>query len=136
MRSEYKSNIGLIRDIEDRIRATKKYTEGVRTIRTKHPAPIQGEDFPSRSFFKYYEVYPEIDIEEIRPLWDAILTTSDWLWGDTPRIDVRFSYDYRVNKASIIVLDGPDAVKELAKAIPGFSEALAKAIVGGNGHKK
>lgn len=125
--SEFVSNITSIRAIEDCIRATKKYTEGISTIRKQHP--IQGEGFPSKVFCKYYEVYPRLEISWDMPAGIAL----DWLWGEYTCIDVMFKYDYRVNEASINVKDGALAVKELARTIPDFSETLAKAITNGNG---
>ncbi len=126
-RSEFKGTIIAVRAVEDCIRATKKYTEGIRTIHRKHP--IQGEDFPSRMFCKYYEVYPDVELSWDMPAGVAL----DWLWGETPCIDVLFSYDYRVNKASVIVHDGPKAVQELTKAIPDFDGALARVTANGDG---
>jgi hypothetical protein len=41
---------------------------------------------------------------------------------------VIFKYDYRENKASILIEDGAEAVRALAKAIPKFSDTLAKVI--------
>lgn len=121
MRHETASNIANIRAIEDSIRATRRYTEGIGTMRKKHP--IQGEEFPSKVFCKYYEVYPNTEI-----CWDMPAGVAlDWLWGETPKVDVLFKYDYRSNKASVLVIDGPTALKELEKGIPGFSEALAMA---------
>lgn len=123
---EHSSNILLIRAVEDSIRATKKYTEGIVTGRKKHP--IQGEEFPSKAFCKYYEVYPDVDVSRM-----SFGTILEWLSGYKAHIDVVFSYDYRDNTASIIIEDGVVAVKELARAIPNFSEALARVIAGGNG---
>lgn len=127
MRQETAGNIACIRAVEDCIRATRKYTEGIGTMRKKHP--IQGADFPSKVFVKYYEVYPETEIYWDMPAGVAL----DWLWGETPRVDVIFKYDYRSNKASVLVVDGNEAVKELEKNIPGFGEALALANGNGNG---
>jgi len=123
---EYVGKIPLIRAVEDSIRATKKYTEGIRTMRTHHP--IQGEEFPSKVFCKYYEVYPAVNIRG-GAFWDLPVGVAlDWLWRDTPCIDVIFKYDYRENKASILIEDGTVAVKALANAIPKFSDTLAKVI--------
>ncbi len=121
MRHETASNIADIRAIEDCIRATRRYTEGIGTMRKKHP--IQGEEFPSKVFCKYYEVYPKTEIYWDMPAGVAL----DWLWGETPKVDVLFKYDYRSNKASVLVMDGSTALKELEKGIPGFREALAMA---------
>ena len=124
---EYVGKIPYIRAVEDSIRATKKYTEGIRTMRTKHP--IQGEEFPSRVFCKYYEVYPDVDVSHM-----SLGTIVEWLSGYKEHIDVIFKYDYRENqnKASILIEDGASAVMALAKAIPKFSDTLAKVIAGGN----
>ena len=127
----YTSTILAVRGVEDCIRATTKYTEGISTMRKKHP--IQGDEFPSKTFCKYYEVYPEVDLDEIRSLFGAVDTTLSWLSQETSCVDVIFKYDYRQNKASIVIKDGPIAIRELAKGIPGFSEALAKVVAIGNG---
>lgn len=122
--SEYSGNILNIRAIEDSIRATKKYTEGVRTMFRKHP--VQGIDFPSPVFCKHYEVYPDmLEVSWDMPIGDFI----DWLSQETLCIDVMFHYDYPQNKAFIEVSDGASAVRKLANSIPGFSDALAKIIV-------
>lgn len=119
---EYTGDILLVRAVEDSIRLTKNYTEGIRTMRQKHPT--QGEEFPSRSFCKYYEVYPDVELS-----WNMSASVAwAWVWGDVEHIDVLFYYDYRDNKGSIIIEDGARAVKELARAIPNFSEALALLI--------
>ena len=120
---EFRGNILAIRSLEDCIRATKKYTEGIQTIRKTHP--VQGDGFPSQVFYKYYEVYPDMEVGLDMDYRDFF----DWLWRDTPCIDVMFHYDYRVNKASILVRDGDSAVKKLVGAIPGFGDAL-KGIYG------
>ncbi len=127
MRSEFVGSILKVRAVEDTIRATKKYTEGVFTQFTKHPVqPIQGEDFPSRVLTKRYEVYPDLDIGQQRPAWDVVMTTSDWLWGDTPHIDVSFKYNYQRDKAIVIIHGGNGVMKLLGEGIPGFSDALAR----------
>jgi len=125
MKSEFSGNIINIRAVEDAIRASKQYTEGISTMWRRHPDPIKGNGF-SRVFHKHYEVYPGVEINWNMPANVAI----DWLWGDTPRVDVIFRYDYRVNKASVVVKNGPLAVKELARTILGFSDALARAVAG------
>jgi len=123
---EYFGRIPFVRAVEDSIRATKKYTEGIRTMWFKHP--VQGNGFPSKVFSKYYEVYPEINLCG-GTLWDLPVGVAlDLLWRDTPCIDVIFKYDYRENKASILIKDGTEAVKALAEAIPKFSVTLAKVI--------
>lgn len=94
------------------------------TMRTAHP--VQGEGFPSRTFVKYYEVYPNTEITWDMPVGQAI----DWLCGDVLCVHVLFRYDYRMNKAAIGIKDGPEAIKELVRAIPGFGGAL-KAVTNG-----
>lgn len=122
---EFIGNIITVRAVEDSIRATKKYTVGISRKQADHP--IQGEDFPSRMFYLFYEVYPDIELN-----WDMPASIAlDWLWGETPCIDVRFSYDYRTDKAAVIVYDGQEAVKDLARTIPGFSDALLAVIANG-----
>jgi len=49
---------------------------------------------------------------------------ADWVFGDTSCIDVMFHYDYRANKASILITEGNDAVRKLIESIPGFGDAL------------
>lgn len=131
MRSEFAGNIMMVREVEDCIRATKKYTKGVFSRSIQHP--IQGGEFPSRVLTEYYEVYPDLDIETKMPIWDALTTFSDWVWGDIAHIDVLFKYNYPTNKAWVIIGGGTEIVKSLAKGIPGFSESLAKVIASGNG---
>ena len=102
---EFRGNILAIRSLEDCIRATKKYTEGIQTIKKTHP--VQGEELPSRVFYKYYEVYPDMEVG----LDMAVGDFFGWLGGGTPCIDVMFHYDYRVNKASVLVKDGDGWLK-------------------------
>lgn len=127
---EYEGNIASVRAVEDCIRATKKFTEGIRTLRVNHP--IQGEDFTSRVFCKYYEVYPYVDLDKKYPILEVIGIAFDLAWRDTPCIDVVFRYDYRSNKASVTIRDGVVAVKELSNNIPNIGKALVEIT---NGHK-
>jgi len=132
MRSEFSGDIMAVRAVEDCIRATGKYTEGVFSRQRKHTdAPIQGDDFPSRVLTKYYEVYPDIDLDKSRPFWDAVMTTSDWLWGDTPHVDMTFWYNYATNKARVLLLGGNGVVKLLEDEIPGFREVMGKVVENG-----
>lgn len=120
---ELLGNIIAIRSVEDCIRATKKYTEGIRTMRKAHP--VQGEEFPSAVFYKYYEVYPDMEIG-----WDMSADDfMDWVFGETLCLDLMFHYDYRANKASVTIRDGIDAIKKLNLSIPGFKNAV-KAVNG------
>lgn len=134
MKSEFSGNIVNIRAVEDAIRASKQYTEGLSTIWKRHPDPTIWDrpdplkrDGYSKVFRKHYEVYPGVEINWNMPANVAI----DWLWGDTPRVNVDFRYDYRINKASVVVRNGAMAVKELANTIPGFSDALARVMADG-----
>jgi hypothetical protein len=122
MKSEYRGSILQVRAVEDSIRATKKYTKGALSMlgRQQQMVPIQGAEFPSRVLTEYYEVYPDMELS-----WD--MAASDawaWVWGDTIHIDVRFQYDYRQDKAKMIVFGGSKAIHELSSGIPGFKEAL------------
>jgi len=117
---EIKSNILLVRDLEDTIRATRKYTKGAFSKASKHPQRIQGEEFPSRVLTEYYEVYPDLDIG-----WD--MRAGDawaWVWGDVVHIDITFLYDYRENKAKVTIHGGRDAMEKLKEGIPGFKDIL------------
>jgi len=122
MRNEFTGDIVSVRAAEDCIRATHKYTEGV----ARFPSPpIQGDGFPSRALTKFYEVYPDLDLSEHKPFWDAVMAASDWLWGDTPHIDVHFRYNYTNNRAKMTVGGSNGAMKSLISAVPGLEKALA-----------
>lgn len=129
MRSEFSGSILAVRAVEDCIRATHKYTKGLKNplrSQSKHPVAIQGEDFASAVLTEHYEVYPDTDLEEIMPLGQAIWRTLDWLGGDILHIGVQFHYDYRgVNKAKVTIEGGNGVVRALETGIPGFAEALA-----------
>ena len=125
MRNEYVGSILAVRAVEDTIRATRKYTKGAFTKPTQHP--IQGEEFPSRVLTEYYEVYPDMEVGVDMSVWDF----SDWVWGDTPHIDVLFKYNYQRDKAIVIIHGGNGVVKLLGEGIPGFDEALGKVIENG-----
>lgn len=119
MKTIYKSNILLVRDLEDTIRATRKYTKGAFSKTVSHP--IQGEQFPSKVLTEYYEVYPDMEIG-----WD--MRAGDawaWIWGDVVHIDITFLYDYRDNKAKVTIHGGKDAMEKLKDGIPGFKAILA-----------
>lgn len=125
-RVEFAGDLSIIRDIEDCIRATRKYTEGVLTRRTKHPLPTPGANlFPSRAFCKYYEVYPELDFEVG---WDMDAShLLEWLRQHTC-IDVNFFYDYRKMRATVRVYGGSKAVAALEHMVPGFTDRLARVV--------
>lgn len=134
--AEFTGNIMSIRAVEDCIRATNKYKEYLGTMAKRHP--VQGGDFHSDLFCKRYEVYPEMEVGWDMSIVDAIF----WLGSGTPAVDVVFKYDYRRNnghgqsldRAWLVVRNGRDAVMLLADCIPGFSDALAKAVTSVN-HK-
>jgi len=129
MSQVFVGNIACVRDVEDCIRATKKYTKGAFRKEIQHP--IQGGEFPSKQITEHYEVYPDTELS-----WDMSASEAwAWVWGDVSHIDVVFRYDYQKNWASVTVKAGREAVIELARAIPNFSDTLAKAVVSGNGHK-
>ncbi len=119
MDKEYRGRIMAVRAVEDAIRASHKYTEGIKTMLQKHPK-LQGEDFAARRFCKYYEVYPDVIVSMDMPLETFI----DWIWGDKRHIDVVLTYDYRCDKAGVVIKKGNGAVQELSDAIPGFGEAI------------
>lgn len=138
MRSEFSGDILTVRAVEDCIRATHKYTKGLKNPlsgQPKHPTAIQGEDFASAVLTEHYEVYPDTDLEEIMPLGQAIWKTLDWLGGDILHIGVQFRYDYRGgNKAKVTIEGGNGVVHALEDGIPGFAEALAAVAVNGSGN--
>lgn len=120
MKIVLRSSILLIRDLEDTIRATKKYTKGAFSKAVKHPQKIQGEEFPSRVLTEYYEVYPDLEVS-----WD--MRAGDawaWVWGDTVHIDVTFVYNYNDNRARVTIYGGKDALEKLKEGIPGFRAML------------
>lgn len=126
MRTEYVGNILAVREVEDTIRATKKYTKGAFTKTVQHP--IQGGDFPSRVLTERYEVYPDTEVG-----WDMnIVDAAFWLADSPPHIDVQFKYNYPQNKAIVIIHGGNGVAQLLEDGIPGFREALAQ--ISRNGH--
>ena len=125
----FTGNIVNVRAVEDCIRATKKFTKGAFKSEVHHPT--QGDEFPSKVLTEYYEVYPETELS-----WDMLATVAwAWVWGNETHIDVLFKYDYRMNRASVIIKNGHESVRKLAKGIPGFSEALAVAIANGSNNR-
>lgn len=126
-----RGNISDIRDIEDCIRASKRYTEG-RLRQPDHPDhPMQGEKFASRKFCKYYEVYPDMEVGWDMPAGAAI----DWLWGDVEYVDVVFNYDYRYNEASMTVRGDNKLTELLLSSIRGLCD-IVRADMVGNGDRK
>ncbi len=129
MKTEFTGSILLVREVEDCIRATRKYTKGLFRKSIEHP--IQGAEFPSKMLTEYYEVYPDVDLR-----WDMPAKVAwAWVWGDKLHIDVLFKYDYRSDKALVLIQNGPKMVEELVRAISGFGDALSKLAVG-NGNRR
>ena len=113
-------SIQAVRAVEDCIRATKHYSEGLLTKRKQHP--IQGEKFASKVFCKYYEVYPEMEV----PTWnDKVGKVINWL--DTPVISIQFYYDYRANTAKITT--SARELLQLRRTVPNFREAIKPIII-------
>lgn len=110
-------NISDVREIEDCIRASKRYTEG----RLRQPShPVQGDKFASRRFSKYYEVYPDTEVGWDMPAGAAI----DLLWGDVEYVDVVFNYDYRCNEASVTVRGELRMAELLLSSIKGLCDLV------------
>lgn len=120
MKTEFVGDILSVRNAEDCIRLTRKYTKEV--FRKTAEYPIQGGDFSSKMLTEYYEVYPDLELS-----WD--MSASDawaWVWGDVLHVDVIFRYNYLTNRAKITIHGGNGIVRGLKKGIPGFGEALIK----------
>lgn len=110
-----------IRHMEDAIRATGKYTEGLLTLRSKHPAIVMRQsNAPSPVFVKCYEVYPDTDINEKLPMGQAVDRAMNWLWADVDCVKVRFWYNYRTGQATVEIKGGEKAARKLKAKIPGF----------------
>jgi len=107
MKTEFVGDILSVRDAEDCIRLTRKYTKGV--FRKSVEYPIQGEDFSSKMLTEYYEVYPDLEIGWNMPASDAWA----WVWGDVLHVDVVFRYNYLTNRAKITVHGGNGIVRDL-----------------------
>lgn len=128
-KNEITSTIANIRTIEDAIRASKKYTEGLQTIRKVHP--IQGEEYASRVFCKHYEVYPQVTVT-----WDMpVGVAMDWLWKDVECLYITFRYDYRSNIGTMICRDAEKDIARLSDTIIGVAEAI-KTIMQCNKHPR
>lgn len=113
-----------IRELEDTIRSTKRYTENLFTDRRNHPEQGNGE--PSKAFTRTMEVYLDADYQEFDLAMDASeLFQKKWDWITSRAIRVRFWYDYREGKASIEV-KSDNVLCQLSKVIPGFSDAVGE----------
>lgn len=125
MKQELFGDILSVRAVEDTVRATHKYTEGIFSrYNKKEEKRIQGGDFPSRIVTHYYEVYPDLDLEDEMTMWDALLTTSDFLWGAIPMVEIIFVYNYVRNRAVVTVRGGNGVMEMLENGIPGWKEKL------------
>ena len=118
----YEGDVVTIRDVEDAIRATRKYTKGKLTVPQRDQAR-QGDGFAAKAVTEYYEVYPSVDISLEMKASDAWA----WVWGDVEHIDVIFTYSYTNNKARCIVHGRNGQVNRLSEGIPGFGKAIEKA---------
>tara|TARA_Y100000310_G_scaffold344205_1_gene455710 strand:- start:299 stop:742 length:444 start_codon:yes stop_codon:yes gene_type:complete len=117
-----KGNITQIRELEDSIRATNRYTEGLFTKKVKRPE--QG-DMPSRAFSRLLEVYLDAEFMELD--WD--MAFMDYLnksieWFTSRATVIKFWYDYRDNKAEMSVEE--TRINIICDVIPGFAVSLAK----------
>lgn len=90
-----KGTIQEVRELEDAVRATKQYTEGLFTERRTHP--VQGKE-SARAFRKLYELYIDAPLHSMN---DDISVAFDWF--DSRVAVFRFWYDYREQKASVEV---------------------------------
>lgn len=116
-------SIAQIRDIEDTIRATKRYTEGLTMRRKDHPK--QGDDMPSSAFARTLEVYLDSDFTQFD--WDMDireLINKRLEWLKSRATVLRLWYDYPNNRASLHLHSY--AVENLCESIPDFEAALYK----------
>lgn len=123
MTNEFHGTISNIRAVEDAIRATHKYTEGMVTRFAHHP-PVQGGETASKVLTKHYEVYPDVVVDIDMPASQAV----DWLWGELDMVNVNFWYNYRDRRATMRVNTAGSTVREelrkLAAAVPGLCDLL------------
>ena len=105
-------SIQQIRMLEDCIRATSRYTEGIFTEQKEHP--IQGKEFASKAFCKVYEVYPDNEI----PTFDSSIADLGNFLSNIRKLTVKFFYDYRSNKATVKTEN--NGIDVLEKVIPHF----------------
>jgi len=111
-----------IRELENCIRATNRYTEFLFT--EKHPKDTQGAGLPCMAFTRPLEVYLDAEFKDFN--WNADfyeLVKNRWDWLRSKAVIVRFWYDYRDNKARMDV-HSQNTLNRLAAIIPGF-ERLA-----------
>ena len=117
----YRGDLIDIRELEDSIRISKKYTKVVLTKKSTE-IKIQGDGFPSRTLTEHYEVYPDLVISmemKATDMWK-------WVWGDLVCIRVDFTYHYNENKGRVVIHGKNGVVQSLSQGVEGFSEALAK----------
>lgn len=95
------AKIDRIREIEDAIRETGQYTEGLFTENRKHP--VQGED-STRAFTRVYEVYIDAPQHNMNAhILDGI--NDAFAWFDSRAVVFKFWYDYRTEEANMRVTD-------------------------------
>jgi hypothetical protein len=114
-------DIDSVRDVEDCIRATKRYA--VRMKKSNHP--IQGEEEPTSNFTIDYTVYIADDDTKLmnpnRPFIGEYIKLYNWFIS--PSIEVHFTYDYRSNSAEIRCKK--EDIEELKEVIPGFQSKVS-----------
>ena len=93
--AKIKGTIQEVRELEDSIRETRQYTEGLFTERRTHPVQGKGS---TRAFRKLYELYIDAPLHSMN---DDISAAFDWF--DSRVAIFRFWYDYREQKASVEV---------------------------------
>lgn len=120
---EFTGSVLAIRAIEDCIRASHKFNKYFRLNRGHHPT--QGEDFPSNKFYERYEVYPDIEWGIDMQLTDLLILAGH----GAPIVNVVFNYDYRVDKASMVVEGKLGGLEKLLDGIPGLCHNLLPDMV-------
>lgn len=124
-----KGTIQEIRIIEDAVRKTEQYTEGLFTEGHKHP--IQGEE-STRAFKKQYELYIDAPLHKRTDIKGALK------WYDSRVAIFKFWYDYREQEASMEVseeglllsIETFKEIKKVFKGYPPFKMAEEKVVDG------
>jgi hypothetical protein len=109
-------NIESIRNVEDCIRATKRYV--IKMKKGNHP--IQGDE-PTSNFTIDYTVY--LTSDESKLMNSNVSLIGEYVklynWFISPSVDVHFTYDYRVNSAEIRCKK--EDIEKLKDVIPSFN---------------
>lgn len=112
--------IDRIRKIEDAVRMTGQYTEGLFKEYSHHP--VQGEE-STRAFTKEYELYIDAPLHNINDeITEGINDAFAWLKGRA--VIFKFWYDYRKAEANMRVSE-----EGLRLAVDTF-EGIALAVYG------